>query len=197
MTDAVTQLNDYIEAATSTAQPAAYDYDYLVPGILGEIGEVYGQLAKSHWHGWSEDKLKEELKAEYGDICWMTAILISKRMVVSELTFRGLDVAPDDFVPFQCLGRISQNFQEFMDKLRVEVGIAMQLEEFPDNEDLANRHEAQEDLVNDKLLELWAALAVLATAATGSSFQDILDYNKAKLASRKARGVLRGSGDHR
>lgn len=40
-------------------------------------------------------------------------------------------------------------------------------------------------------------LANYAEQCTGSTFQDVLDYNKSKLASRAARGVLRGAGDHR
>lgn len=196
MTDAVTQLNEYIVAAESTAQPAAYDYDYLVPGILGEIGEIYGQLAKYHWHEWPLEKLQDELKAEYGDVCWMTAILIAKRLTVHEIeiNYEGM---PSDFNPFPGMSMLTRSVNEMLYKLNEELEAANLLEEFGGAEGPATRHEAAQDDTDNHLLKLWALLAVLAPVVTGHTFDQVLEYNKVKLASRAERGVLRGAGDHR
>lgn len=69
-------LKEYQRLALATAQPEAFSPDYLVPGIVGEVGELLGQRAKAHWHGWPEAQLQAQLVKEYGDVAWMTAVLL-------------------------------------------------------------------------------------------------------------------------
>lgn len=69
-------LQDYQIEACKTAHERAYHLEYLLPGIMGEVGELFGRKAKGYWHGWDEEKLNEELASEYGDIAWMTALLL-------------------------------------------------------------------------------------------------------------------------
>jgi NTP pyrophosphatase (non-canonical NTP hydrolase) len=79
------KLSEYQSAALSTAMEKAFSLDYLVPMIIGELGELSGQKAKAHWHGWPAEKLEVELVSEYGDVCWGTAILLHMAEV-SDLT---------------------------------------------------------------------------------------------------------------
>lgn len=72
-----TVLQPYQRQALITAQPPAFYPNYLIPGIVGEVGEMFGQRAKAFWHGWPSAKLQAETVNEYGDICWMTAVFLS------------------------------------------------------------------------------------------------------------------------
>lgn len=184
---AIELLTGYIPAAKSTAQPAAYDYAYLVPALLGEYGEVYGQLAKAHWHEWPEEKLKLEMVAEYGDMCWMVAILIDKRSCLTERSH--VMVPPVGFAPHIAMGAVGQRISLFLNALEEETRVGLQ-----SNELVMDAYVGETDY---QLMQLWNVLANYAEQCTGSSFQEVLEYNKEKLASRAARGVLRGAGDHR
>lgn len=195
MTDTNEQLLNYIAKAKATAQPEAYSYDYLTPGLLGEVGEVYGQIAKNHWHGWTAEKFETELVAEYGDICWMTAILIDHRGV-SQFVFFESGNHELGFNPFAGMQVISQRVALLVEALGWETRAAHDLEDHG-GEAAAIRLESLEQHTDDMLLRLWAALVVYAPVVTGHPLQKALDYNAEKLASRAARGVLRGAGDHR
>lgn len=178
-------LSDYVAKAKTTAQPEAYSYDYLIPGLLGEVGEVFGQLAKAHWHGWTPAKLEEELVAEYGDICWMTAIMMDKRFG-SDLPAVDAHTDLDGFLPFYGMRRIAY----ILDQLVVTLLSEEAMEE-------SEAHESYRQVADNALVRLWQALEEHAPVVTGHPIQKALDYNAAKLASRAERGVLRGAGDHR
>lgn len=170
------KLADYQREAARTAQPAAYDRDYLVPMIVGELGELFGQRAKSVWHGWSPARLKAELTLEYGDIAWGTAIL---------LDLEGwADV--DGVVPQPSRSVWGTHLDPWHQLLNKATGLHL-FYTSPDN----TRFLPQEARV------LWVLLERHCEAITGSTWDEVLQANLAKLASRAARGVLQGAGDHR
>lgn len=195
MSDLIAQLQDYMAKAKATAQPEAYSYDYLLPGLLGEVGEVYGQIAKNHWHGWTAEKFETELVAEYGDICWMTAILLDMRNVDLELP--PVSDRPLLFDPFSGMQVVSSKVRTMVGSVEDEYHIAQLAKGYPDNGTIPAKVESQEQVTDSMLLQLWAALVRYAPVVTGHPIQKALDYNAEKLASRAARGVLRGAGDHR
>lgn len=194
-TNTTEQLQDYMAKAKATAQPEAYSYDYLLPGLLGEVGEVYGQIAKNHWHGWSEEKFETELVAEYGDICWMTAILLDMREV--KLDSPATSSRALLFEPFSGMQAIGHSVRQLVGSVEDECQLVQLSQEYPDNGTVHNKVESQEQFTNIRLLQLWSALVRYAPVVTGHPIQKALDYNAEKLASRAARGVLRGAGDHR
>ena len=196
MSDTTKQLMDYIEAAKATAQPEAYDYNYLIPGLLGEVGEVYGQIAKNQWHGWSEEKFETELVAEYGDICWMTAILMDHRFEMDTYDLEVED-APTEFAPFIGMQVIGERVNKLVEALNWESDAGQKVQDFPHSNQALTLLESLDNYTDEMLVKLWAYLVVYAPVVTGSEIQKSLDYNAEKLASRKARGVLRGAGDHR
>ena len=196
MSDTTKQLMDYIEAAKATAQPEAYDYSYLIPGLLGEVGEVYGHIAKNQWHGWSEEKFETELVAEYGDICWMTAILMDHRFEMDTYDLESED-APTEFAPFIGMQVIGERVTKLVEALDWEAEAEEVVQDSPYNNDALVRLESLANHTDEMLVKLWAYLVVYAPVVTGHPIQKSLDYNAEKLASRKARGVLRGAGDHR
>lgn len=171
------ELKEYQAAAASTAQPAAYDHAYLIPGIVGEVGELFGQRAKAVWHGWTTDKLRQELVSEYGDIAWMTAILLRMEGVTNlqhaRLREQALTVWGRPPSPWHPLLQKAVNLHHFHYEPETQQYIA---------------GEAQ---------QLWLALKEHSVAITGSGFHLVLQHNLDKLAGRVARGTLVGSGDHR
>jgi NTP pyrophosphatase (non-canonical NTP hydrolase) len=56
-------------------------------------------------------------------------------------------------------------------------------------------HQAKEEIVDELGDILW--YVVRMAAECNVSFQELIDRNAAKVLDRKARGVTRGSGDHR
>lgn len=199
-------LTDYITVAKSTAQPEAYSYEYLVPALLGEVGEVFGQIAKAKWHGWSHEKLTTELVAEYGDICWMTAILIDHRLDIDTYDLK-VGAAPVAFFPYAGIRHIQVHAQNLVEAYEIEQSAGETINRFCEEHgmgvddtgfhELADRYDAAQDTTDELLLKLWAYLEVHAAQVTGSEISVALAYNAEKLASRAERGVLRGAGDHR
>lgn len=173
-------LDRYQQRAAATAEPRAYDLEYLVPGIVGEVGELFGQRAKAHWHGWSSAQLRNELVNEYGDICWMTALLLKTRGITD------LDPAYPAAGGVRW-GRMDPNHALLSASQNVHLQWLMEQEGIADSE----------KWMDESVSRLWRVLRAHCVDITGVPFQQVLNVNLAKLASRAARGVLRGSGDHR
>lgn len=172
-------LQEYTHLAARTAQPAAYDRAYLVPMIVGETGELFGQRAKAVWHGWDAAKLELELVSEYGDIAWGTAIL---------LKVEGIHYDKVQFPPLRqqgptVWGRQQDPWQHLLTKAHDVY--------------LFNTQEETSSYVRGAAQQLWLALQHHSLAITGRDFDHVLQVNLDKLASRAARGTLVGAGDHR
>ena len=48
-------IEEYQKRAVATALPTALNYDYLIPGLVAEVGEVFGKVAKSVRDEWSRE----------------------------------------------------------------------------------------------------------------------------------------------
>jgi NTP pyrophosphatase (non-canonical NTP hydrolase) len=172
----------YVKAARETADPEAYDLEYLIPGIVGEIGEIFGQRAKAHWHGWPTEQLRTELTSELGDVAWMTAILLD-RFGVTEIPreeYDKMDRSYTNAIPVSSLllARAESLHNAHMSSLDLD--------------------EIAERLIPATAASLWALIETRSPQITeGAKFGEVLDYNLKKLADRAARKVLKGSGDHR
>lgn len=173
-------LADYQARAISTAEPRAFHLDYLIPGIIGEVGELFGQRAKSYWHGWEAKKLRAELVSEYGDIAWMTALLLHTRGV-SMLQPHFTSTAGGRYgvmEPHHALLSAAQNL--YLQSLLEAQGIS-----------------DSDGWMDESAERMWRLLRDNCLLITETPFQDVLHANLTKLSDRAARGVLRGSGDHR
>lgn len=49
--------------------------EYLMNGFIGEVGELYGAIAKFHRGDFSYKELQKRLNSELGDIAWFWARL--------------------------------------------------------------------------------------------------------------------------
>lgn len=78
-------LNEYQRRAMTTCMESCDNHGYMLLGLVGEVGELCGKLAKGirkektdftynnfTSRGFSEQEI-HDLKAECGDICWMIA----------------------------------------------------------------------------------------------------------------------------
>lgn len=176
----MTTLSNYQARAATTADPKAYDHEYLIPGIVGEVGELFGQRAKALWHGWDTQRLQQELVSEYGDIAWMTAILLDMSDVRSIR------------VPLLGQPRMVQGtvHGEELDPRQLLLQQATSLHLF-------HIQPHTKRYIPGEATQLWLLLERHSLALTGADFDTVLQANLAKLAGRVARGTLVGSGDHR
>ena len=174
-------VDTYTRAARSTALPTAYSFEYLAPGLVSEVGELYGVEAKTHRDGLTTADNHAKMVGEWGDVAWVTALL--RYHTGTLLAERGTPVHTDptpedlgvdlDSYPLPTLMRIA---------LIVD--------------GLAGREERLKDIYW-LAMETWYLLERFSGVMTGRSFDQVLQHNLDKLASRKSRGVIGGSGDNR
>lgn len=169
------ELKEYQERATATAETRAYDLEYLIPGIVSEVGELLGQQAKAHWHGWDDARLMDAALLEYGDIAWLTAVLLKVHGTDNTLP---RTVVRSPYTPQQQL---------------ISIANSMYLAWTVEDVSLQERT----DWIRDEALRMWRRLEQYAEVVTGQPFDVVLEANLAKLASRAQRNVLRGAGDYR
>lgn len=66
-------LREYQLKAKETCLASAYNREYLVNGLVGEVGELCSKYAKAVRDMYEVDR--NSLKAELGDILWFVAML--------------------------------------------------------------------------------------------------------------------------
>lgn len=166
-------FTEYQERALETALPTALTPDYLVPMIVGEIGELFGKIAKARRDSWDTARTSLELAKEYGDVCWGVAVLLwAYDAQPPEGTFgAGKRDMPDDIHEALCM----------LNHTALEL--------------YARRTRPENALFTARIL--WTLLYLFCELVTGHSFDEVLQMNLTKLTSRKERGVIEGSGDNR
>lgn len=166
-------LEDFITKATSTATLSrAYDLDYLVPGLAGEVGEAYGKRAKGYRDGWNAD---HAVAQELGDVAWFTAMLIAS---TRRHTTAGAAPVHTDGSAVSLLQAVTDLVDDYYTVFdRDDAGVHQQI--------LADAH------------EVWATLTHQTPILCGYRLLTVLNMNTTKLLSRANRGVLSGSGDNR
>lgn len=165
-------LSEYQPKALATAAPVAHTYEYLAHGLIGELGEFAGRIAKGVW---KNDRVSAayaaDLALEYGDIAWMTAVLLNKQGI------HGRDAWGAPWTTSEASTPLGELLAEAGHQYRIYAThvTGYQLD--------ARR--------------LWDLLETHCTTLTGHQWDQVLQMNLDKLASRAARGVLIGNGDHR
>lgn len=167
----MTTLQSYQNLALRTAMPEAFQHDYLIPSIVGEIGELFGKRGKAVRDRWSQDRLDQELALEYGDVAWMVAVLLEMNDVHS---------IPDTV-------RRGRLIRDPWHRLLLEATFLNGLHSI-----LAGNWS-----ITDRATRLWLELETNCKVITGVEFGEVLRLNAEKLLSRKERGTLTGSGDNR
>lgn len=154
-------FEEYQQKAFSSCLPSCFNGDYLHYGLISEIGEFAGKLAKQI----RGDRIcRDDIKAELGDIAWFIAVraLLKKEDL-------NADIHAKYFVKW--------SLQDQLYKTSIDL-ISIVL--------LTSRSSAI----------LWLCLQEICKEQC-FDFNDVLKSNNKKLASRKARGKIGGSGDNR
>lgn len=154
-------LDDYTPQATATAEPRAYDLEYLLPGIIGEVGEFFSEFAKQHWH---ETDRSATIVDEYGDIAWLTAVLLSRLGVDQTMVDQMTDL---------------RSYDDHAAALEVLLARASSV------------YRSEEAHLPARAANLWATLAQHSEVLANASFDDVLSRNIQKLAERTAKDELR------
>lgn len=170
-------FNEYQTQALKTAQyPHEYKVLYPLLKLGGEIGEVSEKVGKTlRDHDGDFSTKKHDIALEIGDVLWYIAALSHDIGISLEFP---KDVTTEGDEVFTTL-----NLQRLQGKL------------------VARIFESWEDSVYPKaitriLKEILLSAGELAYLL-GYSYLDIVNLNLEKLSSRKQRGVIGGSGDHR
>jgi NTP pyrophosphatase (non-canonical NTP hydrolase) len=71
-------FNEYQNQAWSFAMPQAQKSTYLIPGLVGEVGELTSLIAKANRDGQKQDH-DEMFAKELGDILWFVSALAWQR----------------------------------------------------------------------------------------------------------------------
>lgn len=183
-------LAAYQTAALATALPTAHSTEYLLPGLLSELGELAGVLAKEYRD--STPINYEDRLSEMGDVAWVVAVWLHDLDITTTNT-DNLGVSRDS---------ISNN--PLTNPIDV-VGLMLSITEplVSSCADLRANHSptpAGDIVAKNVLLTIWRLLEFYAPTIAPNMedpFKAALDSNIAKLTSRQARGKLGGSGDHR
>ncbi len=77
-------FDKYQYEATLTAKPSAMEFNYLIPGLAAEAGEVAGKYAKFVRDQTKYIDLQDDLTKELGDVLWFVALLCE---------YTGIDMA--------------------------------------------------------------------------------------------------------
>lgn len=164
-------LQQYQTQALQTAMPEAFNHDYLIPAIVGEVGELFGKRAKAVRDHWSPARLDDELAGEYGDVLWMGAVLLDCHEVheIGE----GWKYLPR---PKDSWDHILRNAHQLYD---------------------LHTHGSRGSAIEIQAIRFWCILEQNCFTVTGHQFHAVQERNLAKLASRQDRGVITGSGDNR
>jgi NTP pyrophosphatase (non-canonical NTP hydrolase) len=170
-------LSEYQAEALKTADDEAFDLEYLVPMIVGETGELFGQRAKAHWHKWDAAKLEDLMVKEAGDIAWGTAILLHVKGIsgINIPNHKGHIHYPDGNDLSQALLNRAADIHLFYSQPHTHRYLA------------------------DEAQLLWKTLKRYCESPKhlGVDFDTVLQANLDKLRSRAERGVLKGAGDLR
>lgn len=183
-------LAAYQTAALATALPTAHSTEYLLPGLLSELGELAGVLAKEYRD--STPINYEDRLSEMGDVAWVVAVWLHD-IGITTTNIDNLGVSNET---------ISKN--PLTHPIDV-VGLMLSLTEplvssCADLRVNPSTTPAGGVVAKNVLLTLWRLLEFYAPTITPNMedpFKAALDSNIAKLTSRQARGKLGGSGDHR
>lgn len=166
------KFEDYQEKALETALETALTEGYLVPGLIAELGEVLSLFAKNTRDGGDLDL--DALAKEIGDCYWFIAVCGEHF---------------DHYLSFDTIGDIYQSEDKF-DSTTPQVAVYAMI--YGAVEEAAKFNEFSDDLLRG-ILE---GLSILEYKF-GLDRDNVLQMNLDKLASRKERGVLGGSGDNR
>lgn len=186
--DKITTFTEYSKRAAETQMESCKGLDYLDLGFVGEVaGELCGELiAKSIRGDFTLKDRAYDVMGESGDACWF-----ADRKCIAQGTSLAAMLWSDDIAEVDKQMLVAAAASDF-DKLSdYEIGKALvfyscSVVEFGQDIDTLSRN-----------LQLFFAHMAVLLHRYGYTLLDAINHNIEKLAKRKERGLIQGSGDHR
>lgn len=183
-------LAAYQTAALATALPTAHSQEYLLPGLLSELGELAGVLAKEYRD--STPINYEDRLSEMGDVAWVVAVWLHD-LDITTTTDAELGVG-NEVIQRNPLTNPIEVVGLMLSLAEPLVSSYARIRSSPANTT------AGDVVARNVLLTLWRLLEFYAPVLAPTledPFKAALDTNIAKLTARQVRGKIGGSGDHR
>lgn len=184
----ITTFSEYSRAAASTQMESCRGLDYLELGFVGEVcGELCGELiAKSIRGDFKLIDKAPEVRDESGDACWFadTTCVAHGTSLATMLWCDDIDKVDKQMWK----SAVASGFDKLSD---YEIGkqlafYSCSVMAFGGDLDALSRN-----------LQLFFAHLVVLLHRYGFTLLDAINCNVEKLAKRKERGLIMGSGDHR
>ena len=187
MKEIIINWNEYQQGALSTAiYPLKRELEYTVLGLcseVGELGEAYA-AGKQGW-GYTQSQI-DNFKSELGDVYWYVAA-VADALKVPLAEIAKIHPLHD--------GKAEGRGLTILDVVASAAGIAGIVKKaIRDNNGFLD-YDKQAD-IEALLCRILSGLGQLARSY-GSTPEAVTAKNLNKLADRKQRGVLQGSGDNR
>jgi NTP pyrophosphatase (non-canonical NTP hydrolase) len=183
--------NEYQQGALTTAiYPLKRELEYTVLGLCSEVGEVGEAYAagKAGW-GYTADQLKA-VKKEIGDCFWYTAAVADALdLPLERVALYGYTLG---LAPIVVPNSRGLAILQLVRESSVMAGLLKKA--IRDNEGFL-APESRVRLVESLYRTLWTLDGICAHFSTNR--HAVMVENLNKLADRKSRGVLQGSGDNR
>lgn len=162
-------FEEYQKAAVSFRTESANNEEYLTLGLIAEVGEAAGKLAKRRRDGVFDERA---FIKELGDILWFVANL-------ADYFHKNYDPDYSDTLQF-CFNN-KANGDSIEDSSMKSLASSAVLSVWNDGNYL---HEVVAEVCN-------------LAGRYGYTLEDVAEINIAKLRDRAARGVIKGDGDER
>ena len=187
-------LNAYQAAAMSTALPTSLNMAYMAYGLVNEIGELQEKLI-SNTPGilTSEETLKE-----LGDVLWYIAGVSQIRgWKLSEVVLDDTtDIAISKYEAEEA-SEVSISEFEQNSCIKLSIGLSIAAGSLCGALKKEIRDNTHKPDVEKEALRRIFQISVMLAKVMNSTLEHVAIANIEKLASRKARGVIGGSGDNR
>lgn len=186
--------NTYAEKARSTAlYPESHKFVYPVLGLPDEIGELLDKITQS-------DKFnREDVSKEIGDVLWYIVNVaedaqIGLSTLISTMVDEGMRV--NSFTELGALMNENEDIRPLTILLPVYAGRIAGIAKKTIRDSSGVLIPEKLTIIHENLNNILRGLYSIASA-WGINMDDVAKENIEKLASRKERGVLQGSGDNR
>ena len=168
-------VSNYQKLAMKTCIPSCANMTYCTYGLISEmhelLGKYYGLKAKSTRGDFDVNNIPESkrdaVKGELGDVCWFIALYCD----LNNDSFEAIEKNEESSFPWNGVAAA-----KFLDIFGLDDCIKE---------------------IDRSMIENYMFVVKYIAYACNIKFDDILEYNIKKLASREKRSLIKGDGDFR
>lgn len=189
-------FSEYAKQAMTTAVYPEEKVSYPIFGLIGEVGEIFEKIKKEVLRG-DKELDKEQLALEVGDLLWYTAVVSNTFGNIVEKIDKPLEafqyadvniIELDNLESLQHSDDIVKDFEERITTTALMISTTCGK--------ISEKYFLTKTVDEDDI-DLILCLASKLCEILGYDINWAAEKNLEKLASRKKRNVLKGSGDNR